>query len=88
VTLTWSWIIGSLFTFCVAFNLAEICSTYPVSGSVYQWAGILAPKKYAPHFSYICGYFSLLGNAASDSSYAYGFAQILTAIIELMSNGN
>jgi amino acid transporter len=35
VTLTWGWIIGSLFTFCIALSLAEITSTYPVSGSVY-----------------------------------------------------
>lgn len=87
MTLTWSWLIGSLFTFCIALSLAEITSTYPVSGSVYHWAGILAPKKYSAISSYICGWFSFLGNVACDASYAYGFAQVLNACIELGTEG-
>jgi len=74
VTLTWGWLIGSFFTMLIALSLAEITSTYPVSGSVYQWTGILAPKRYSAIFSYICGWFSFLGNVACDASYAYGFA--------------
>jgi amino acid transporter len=35
VNLSIGWIIGSFFTFLIALNLAEITSTYPVSGSVY-----------------------------------------------------
>jgi amino acid transporter len=47
VMLTIGWIVGSFFTFLIALCLAEITSTYPVSGSVYAWAGILSNKKYA-----------------------------------------
>jgi amino acid transporter len=74
VMLTIGWIVGSFFTFLIALSLAEITSTYPVSGSVYHWAGLLAHKKYAGASSFICGWFSFLGNAACDASYAYGFS--------------
>lgn len=74
VMLTIGWIVGCFFTFLISLSLAEITSTYPVSGSVYQWAGILSSKKYAPLFSYITGWFSFLGNAACDASFAYGFS--------------
>lgn len=87
VTLTWGWLVGSAFTLLIAMSLAEITSTYPVSGSVYHWAGLLASKKYAGLSSFICGWFSLLGNAACDASYAYGFAQIVSATVSLWTDG-
>jgi amino acid transporter len=83
VMLTFGWIVGSAFTLLVALNLAEICSTYPVSGSVYAWAGLLAKKEHSAMTSFVCGWFSFLGNAACDASFAYGFAQMLSAIIQL-----
>ena len=87
VMLTWGWIVGSFFTILIALSLAEITSTYPVSGSVYHWAGIMSSKKYAPISSYICGWFSFLGNAACDASFAYGFSDMLAATIQLATNG-
>ena len=87
VMLTWGWIFGSIFTFLIARSLAEICSTYPVSGSTYHWAGLLAKREYAGLASFICGWFSFLGNCACDASYAYGFSQIVTAIVVLASDG-
>ena len=83
VMLTWGWIIGSIFTMMIAMCLAEITSTYPVSGSTYHWAGILAKREHAGIASFICGWFSFLGNCACDASYAYGFAQIIAAIVQL-----
>jgi len=74
VVMIWGWIIGSTFTIIVGFSMAEICSSYPSAGSVYHWAGMLAPKEWAPIASYICGWFNFIGNAASDASFAYGFA--------------
>ena len=85
--LTIGWIVGSFFTFLIALNLAEITSTYPVSGSVYHWAGLLASKEYAAQSSFICGWFSFIGNAACDASYAYGFSQMIAAAVCLSSGG-
>jgi amino acid transporter len=87
VMLTWGWIIGSVFTMFTALSLAEITSTYPVSGSTYHWAGLLAKREHAGIASFICGWFSFLGNAATDASFAYGFAEIVGAIIELKTGG-
>jgi amino acid transporter len=81
VMLTWGWIVGSIFTLMIALSLAEITSTYPVSGSTYHWAGLLAKREYAGLSSFVCGWFAFLGNAACDASYAYGFAQIVAAIV-------
>jgi len=86
--LTWGWIVGSLFTLMIAGSLAEITSTYPVSGSTYHWAGILAKREHAGASSFICGWFSFLGNAACDASYAYGFASIVTACVMLSTDGS
>lgn len=62
VVLIWSWIGGSILTVCVCLNLGEISATYPSAGSVYHWAGLLAPKEYAPLASFITGWFNALGN--------------------------
>ena len=59
--------------------MAEICSSYPSAGSVYHWTGQLAPERWAPLASYICGWFNFLGNAAGDASFAYGFANFVVA---------
>ena len=85
--MVWGWIISSFFTIMIGLNMAEICSSYPSAGSVYHWAGMLAPPEWAPAASYLCGWFNFLGNAAGDSSYAYGFAQIVAAADALASNG-
>lgn len=87
VVIIWGWIAGSIMSFCTVLSLAEICSTYPVSGSVFHWAGLLAKKEWAPISSFICGWFNLLGNAACDSSFAFGFAQIVGATVQLSSGG-
>jgi amino acid transporter len=85
--MVWGWIIGSIFSNIVGLSLAEICSAYPSAGSVYHWTGLLANEKWAPFMSYICGWYNFLGNAAGDASFAFGFGQILAALIALSSNG-
>jgi len=66
-----------------ALSMAEICSAFPSAGSVYFWTAQLAPKKWAPLASYICGWLNFLGNAAGDSSFAFSWAQTLAGIISL-----
>lgn len=84
----WGWIVSSVFTILVGCAMAEICSSYPSAGSVYHWAGMLSSPSWAPAMSYICGWFNFLGNAAGDAAYAFGFAQIVAAAIELGTNGS
>jgi amino acid transporter len=87
VVIVWGWVLGSFMTWTTVRCLAEICSTYPVSGSVFHWTGLLAGRKWGPSASYICGWFNLLGNAANDTSFAYGFAQMISATMAIASNG-
>jgi amino acid transporter len=84
--LIFTWIIGGLGTIIAASSLAEICSTYPSAGSVYHWAGSLASEEQAPLFSYICGWFNLIGNAAGDAFFASAFASGLTLLFTLTNS--
>ena len=77
--LIWGWIVTGVFTQLVALSMGEICSTYPSAGSVYHWAGQLAPADWAPSISFITGWLNFLGNAAGDASFAFGFAQTVVA---------
>jgi len=87
VVMIWGWIIGSVFSIIIGLAMGEICSSYPSAGSVYHWAGMLAPAKWSPFASYLCGWFNLIGNAASDASFAYGFAEIVAAAVSLGTEG-
>ncbi len=79
--LLWGFVATFLCSTVISFSMAEICSAYPSAGSVYNWAGQLAPKDWAPICSYITGWSNFLGNAAGDASYANGFASFLSAVI-------
>ncbi|KAI8893532.1 amino acid/polyamine transporter I [Globomyces pollinis-pini] len=82
VVIIWSWIVGSLLTYVVAANLAEICSTYPSAGSVYHWSGMMCTEKHSPFISYVTGWFNFIGNGAADAFFANAFAATLNALIE------
>src|ERR1700761_7794212 len=86
--MVWGWIISSCFTMLIGLSMAEICSSYPSAGSVYHWAGMLSPDSMAPITSYIGGWFNFIGNAAGDASFAYGFAQMVAAAVQLGSDNN
>ena len=43
--LVWSWIFVAIVTVIIAISMGEICSAYPLAGSVYHWAGCIAPLK-------------------------------------------
>ena len=77
------WLIGSLLACITGACLAEICSKLPYAGSVYHWAGHLAPPGQAPIASYWTGWLNLLGNAASSVGYSYGFGQFVSALYNI-----
>ncbi|CDW80760.1 amino acid transporter [Stylonychia lemnae] len=83
VVMLFGWILVSIFTMIVASSMAEICSTYPVTGSVYYWSGALANYKWSPIASYLCGWFNFLGNLANNASFSFGLAKFLSGIFAL-----
>lgn len=83
VVVVWGFIGVSIMMILSSISMAEICSAYPFAGSVYHWAGQLAPKKDAALWSYVTGCLNFFGNAAGDASFAYSFAQFLNSGIEI-----
>ena len=88
VIMIFGWILVSILTMIVGASMGEICSTYPVAGSVYYWSGVLAPKEWSAFSSYICGWFNFLGNIANNSSFAYGLSEVLSGVFSIMGYGN
>jgi hypothetical protein len=75
----WGFALNFGFVMVVAHCMAELCSAYPAAGSVYNWAGQVAPLAWAPLASYVCGWANFVGNAAGDASFAFGFASLSSA---------
>ena len=71
----YSWCVVSVLTLVIGSVMAEICSEYPVAGSVYQWTGLLGTERSA--LSYCCGWFNFVGNIATACSFAYGISYIV-----------
>lgn len=59
--MVYSFIGVSLLSFAVAIPMAEMCSMFPVAGGQYSWVAALAPPSIARGFSYISGWFMLIG---------------------------
>lgn len=85
--IVWAWVVGSLFCIIAGCAMAEITSVYPSAGSVYHWAGQLAPVKYAPIASFVCGWFNFLGNVAGDAAFASGFASCVNYVVNIRNPG-
>jgi len=63
----WGWIGISAVSLCVAYSMAEMCSEYPVAGGQYSWVYILSPKSIRRQFSYLTGWFMIIGKITSRS---------------------
>ena len=46
--MVWGWLIAMFFIQCVAFSMAELCSSMPTSGGLYYASAVLAPPGYGP----------------------------------------
>jgi hypothetical protein len=80
--MVWGWLLAALFSAIVVANIAEICSAYPRNaGSVYYWAGQLAPKEVAPVVSFWTAIFALFAYTSYAASYAYGFAILVSSAL-------
>lgn len=59
----WGWLGISAVSLCVAYSMAELCSEYPVAGGQYTWVYILAPRSVRRQFSYLTGWFMIIGKS-------------------------
>lgn len=74
------WIVVCFFTFFVALGMAEIVSAVPTSGGPYFWAAILAPDDKSAFYSWITGWFNLLGQVAVTTGISFGCAGLISTI--------
>lgn len=80
------WIVVVFFTMFVALGMAEIVSAIPTSGGPYFWSAILAPKAKAPLFSWITGWFNLVGQFAVTTGITFGCANLISTAATVKSN--
>lgn len=71
---------------CIALSVAELVSAYPTSGGLYFTCKYLAPERWVPEISWVCGWLNLLGQVAGCASTDYGCAQLLLAAVSMGSN--
>ncbi|KAF2803345.1 GABA permease [Mytilinidion resinicola] len=81
--MVWGWLAVCIVTLAVAYSMAEMCSAYPVAGGQYSWVAILAPQRWARGFSYICGWFMLIGILAMGAVNNFIGANFLLGMANL-----
>lgn len=72
---------------CIAITLSELASAMPNAGGQYYWTMKLAPPKYAPFFSYMCGAFAWAGSVFTSASVTISIASSLVGMYALGSGG-
>lgn len=71
---------------CIAISLSELASAMPNAGGQYYWTQKLAPPKYAPFASYMCGAFAWAGSVFTSASVTISIATSLVGMYVLGSN--
>ncbi|KAF2733790.1 GABA permease [Polyplosphaeria fusca] len=79
----WGWLAVCLVTLTVAYSMAEMCSAYPCAGGQYSWVAILAPKRWAREFSYVCGWFMLIGSLGMGATNNFVAANFVLGTAQL-----
>lgn len=70
---------------CIAVTLSELVSSMPNAGGQYYWTLKLAPKKYAPFWSYMCGAFAWAGAVFTSASVTIAIATAVVGMYALMN---
>jgi amino acid transporter len=73
------WPVLCAFVLMVAFSMAELTSRYPTAGGPYWWANDLGGKGW----SWMTGWFNIVGLIGIVASVAYGAALFLNALLGL-----
>ncbi|GME85662.1 unnamed protein product [Ambrosiozyma monospora] len=67
----------------VAITLSELTSAIPNAGGQYVWTKVLAPKRHAPFWSFLCGQLAWVGSVFTNASMAISLGTMLTAMYSL-----
>ncbi|GMK54872.1 hypothetical protein CspeluHIS016_0114580 [Cutaneotrichosporon spelunceum] len=83
VSMIWGLLTSAVGTLLMVLPLAEICHSYPMSGGQYDWAYILAPRRYKVGLSFFTGWMATAGWIALGATAAALGAQLIIGIISL-----
>lgn len=72
-------------SFFIGITLSELVSAYPNSGGQYYWTMVLAPKKHAPFWAYMCGALAWAGSVFSSASTSMSVAQVIVGMHALLA---
>ncbi|KAK5135566.1 hypothetical protein LTR08_005046 [Meristemomyces frigidus] len=81
--MVWSWVGICVVSLAVAYSMAEMSSAIPCAGGQYSWAAVLAPKPIARGFSYVCGWFMLIGIIAMGATNNFITANFVLGVAQL-----
>ncbi|KAK0576560.1 hypothetical protein LWI29_019636 [Acer saccharum] len=87
-SLIWGWVVVTFFTWFVGIAMAEICSSFPTTGSLYFWAAHLSGPKWGPFASWCCAWLEAIGCISGIGAQAYSGSQTLQMIILLSTGTN
>jgi amino acid transporter len=79
IAASWGWPIICAFVLMVALSMAELTSAYPTAGGPYWWAHALGGKGW----SWMTGWFNIVGLVGIVASVAYGAAFFLFLLLGL-----
>src|SRR3989442_15672898 len=75
-------LVGIMVTF-VALAMAEVCSSYPTAGGLYYWSAKLAPGKSGPAWSWMTGWFNMLGQFAITAAIDFSGSAFTAAFLHI-----
>lgn len=75
----WSWLISGIGCMCITLSVSEIVSAYPTSGGMYFTCKYLAPERWVPEISWLCGWLTIIGQISGLASTEFGTAQLILA---------
>jgi len=76
------WPLVGIMVTIVGLAMAEVCSSYPTAGGLYYWSAKLA-KNNAPAWSWMTGWFNLMGQVGITAGIDFGLAFFATALLHL-----
>ena len=77
--LVWTWLIGFIVMLLVTLMFAELGSTMPLAGALYQWAARLV----GPRTGYLTGWLYAASQIALVSAVAYGISPFVASLFGL-----
>ncbi|CAI5490408.1 unnamed protein product, partial [Closterium sp. Naga37s-1] len=87
VGVVWPWVILAPFALCMVLVIAEVCSSFPTSGSLYFWAASLSPPRWKLLVAWVTVWLEVIGLSVCASSIAFPAAQLVQMMMHHMSGG-